>query len=176
MQYRDDWYEFRPQASSRIRFIPTAYPFTELHLLEQTKVVDITYKNKSIYIVSQSTQRILPAPEVPNTNQLQDLYRDLSPELQRIVGNVEWPSQHELIDIAESMQNGMAMGVSDGSVQTIEDRASQAWILHAANGSEIRGMGPVDGDTDAKTSHRAELQGQAALFIMISLSFCDISN
>ena len=61
------------------------------------------------------------------------------------------------------------MGVSDGSVRTREGRASHAWILQAPNGSEISGRGPVDGSDRARTSHRAELQGQTALFIMLAV-------
>ena len=61
------------------------------------------------------------------------------------------------------------MGVSDGSVRTTSDSSTQAWIILANNGSEIRGRGPVDGTSDARTSHRAELQGSAALLLMVSL-------
>ena len=61
------------------------------------------------------------------------------------------------------------MGVSDGSVRVAENRASHAWILHAANGSAISGKGPVDGAAENRTSHRAELQGQTAMFLVLSM-------
>ena len=103
---------------------------------------------------------------------IQHLYKELCPTLQRIIGKVDWPSHNELIQIAEAISTGTAMGVSDGSVRTIEDRASQAWIIQAANGSEIKGKGPVDGTTESRTSHRAELQGQAD--VSYALSHCEI--
>ena len=170
MQHQVDWLEFAPfNATARTRFTIDAFPFNDLHLLPHTKVVDITYKHRSIYIISQSEQNFLPTPDTTQGTQFHDLYHELSPELQRIIGKVEWPPLHELINIAQSLQDGTAQGVSDGSVRTVESRASQAWIIQASNGSEIRGMGPVDSDSSTCTSHRAELQGQAALFLMLSL-------
>jgi len=43
------------------------------------------------------------------------------------------------------------------------------WIIQATNSGEIKGKGPVDGTTEPRTSHRAELQGQAAIFLMLSI-------
>jgi len=45
---------------------------------------------------------------------------------------------------------------------------SQAWIIHAINGSEIKGMGLVDGSPMDRTIHRVELQGHTAIFVMLS--------
>jgi hypothetical protein len=171
MQHKENWFEFFPVNSrSNTRFIPTAHQFYDLHLLSLSKVVDITYKHKCIYVIYQSEQNIISQPSSPQSvHHLQDLYRDLSPELQRIVGSVEWPPLHELVEIATAIDRGTAMGVSDGSVRTTENRASHAWIIHTPTGSEIKGMGPVDGTSEARSSHRAELQGQTALFLMISM-------
>jgi len=123
----------------------------------------------SIFVISQSPQLIISTALAPRVHHFQDLYRDLPPEIQRIIGVVDWPEPKVIIDIAESVQSGMAMGVSDGSVRAREDRSSQSWIISAPNGSEITGMGPVDGALCDRTSHRAELQGHAAIFIMLSL-------
>lgn len=95
---------------------------------------------------------------------LQDIYQNLSPELQRIIGTVEWPDYHTLLDIADSIDGGTAIGVSDGSVvRTLSDGATHAWIIQANNRSEISGRGPVGGTAEAKTSHRAARLFQVAV-------------
>ena len=63
----------------------------------------------------------------------------------------------------------MVIGVSNGSVRVRETKATHAWILQAHNGKEIRGKGPVDGEIEASTMHRAKLQGQTALFLIVTL-------
>jgi len=93
----------------------------------------------------------------------------MSETLQRIVGHVEWPDDEALLEIAQFIHDWSAIGVTDGSVRTSTDQAMQAWIIQTQNGIEIRGKGPVDGTTASRTSHRAELQGQTALFLMIHL-------
>jgi len=105
----------------------------------------------------------------PPVRSLKDLYRDLPPEVQRVIGHVEWPQPHAILDIVDSIRTGTIMGVSDGSVRTTKNRASHAWILHAPNGSKLIGRGPVDGISETRTSHRVELQGQTALFLALSL-------
>ena len=170
MQHKGGLYEFLPvNATSRTRFLLQAYTVEDFSVLEQARVVDITYKSNSIYIVSQRGQDILRGPDVSKVTCLQDLYNNLSPELQRIIGHVEWPSPHALLDIVDSVIAGTMIGVSDGSVRTITDKATHAWIIQANNGSEICGSGPVDGPLEARTSHRAEIQGVAALFLFLSL-------
>ena len=69
----------------------------------------------------------------------------------------------------QSIQEGTAVGVSDSSVRINEAAATHAWIIQAEDGSEITGHGPVDGVIEPRTIHRAELQGQAAIFLMLSL-------
>ena len=76
---------------------------------------------------------------------------------------------HQLIDIVDSIQHGTGIGVSDGSVRTTIGKATHALIFQANNGSAICGSGPVDGTTEARTSHRAEIQGSAALLVTLSL-------
>ena len=171
MQRNNDiYYEFLPVTpKARTRFDLHAHPFHETALLEFAMVVDVSIKSKCIYVIARSKQNIISQTSAPRASGLEDLYRHLSPEVQRIVGEVEWPDFHGLLHLAESIKTGTILGVSDGSVRTREERASQAWILQAPNGSEIIGRGPVDGSTRARTSHRAELQGQTALFVMLSL-------
>mmetsp|Transcript_750 Transcript_750/g.1137 ORF Transcript_750/g.1137 Transcript_750/m.1137 type:complete len:528 (+) Transcript_750:190-1773(+) len=184
MQYQDSYHEFLPYtARSKTRFHPQSQPFHDLHLLDESEVVDIAYKSSSIFVLSKCTPVIITTTPTPEVRSFRDLYRDLSPELQRIIGTVDWPAPQELQVIVESISAGTAMGVSDGSVRTKEKRASQAWIIQAPDGSEIKGKGPVDGDMEARTIHRAELQGQTAIFLMLSLfiqifggkiiSYCD---
>ena len=170
MQHGECFYAFNPFFSrARTRFQLQANHFIEVQLLSTAKVVDIVYKSNSIFVVSQSSQNIIDPAAEPVATCLQEMYSAMPSELQRIVGKVEWPQPHELIAIAKSISEGTAMGVSDGSVRTIEDKSTQAWVIQAIRGGEIRGLGPVDGTTDARTSHRAELQGQAAIVIMFSL-------
>ena len=170
MQMNDSLYEFLPfNDRSRTRFQIQAFICDDIELLQRAKVVDVAFKHQSIYVVSQNTPSIFSATSAPLGQTLQDLYRDLPPELQRIIGKVTWPSPHDMIHIVDAVRQGVAIGASDGSVRTLDDRASQAWIIQASNGSEIRGQGPVDGSTDSRTSHRAEIQGQAALFLVLSL-------
>jgi len=59
--------------------------------------------------------------------------------------------------------------VSDGSVRKTVELSSHAWIIHTSDGSTITGKGPVDGISTLRTSHQAEIQGQAAIFLMLSL-------
>ena len=160
MQYKEHCLEFRPwNMRARTRFHCQGYPFTKTHLLQHVKVVDVTFKTDSIYVISQATPSFIPSPATPSATTLQDMYRDLSPELQRIVGTIQWPSPQELIDIVNFIRQGTAIGVSDGSVRVSEIRASHAWILQAWNGSAISGKGPIDGSLESRTSHRAELHG-----------------
>ena len=171
MNHQNKYYEFSPvNDKARTRFQTQAYLFDELHLIRVAKVVDITYKNKSIYVIAQSAQTVIPSHTAPESQSLQDLYRDLAPELQRTIGKVTWPNLPELIDIVQSIQTGTAMGVSDGSVRMKADNATHAWIIQASNGSEIRGHGPVDGIIEARTIHRAELHWGPKLPILAAFS------
>ena len=166
----DEWVEFPSWSSrTRTRFRCEAFAFDDMDLLVHVKVVDVTFRATCIYVIAQASPVFVDSTSPPRARTLQDLYRDISPDLQRIMGTVQWPSPHELVDIVDSIRQGTAIGVSDGSVRTTEGRASHAWIIHGANGCAISGMGPVDGHEDVRTSHRAELQGQTALFMMLSL-------
>lgn len=125
--------------------------------MSEAKVVDITIKNSSIYVISQSPLTVIPVTKAPTIRSFKDLYRDLPPEIQRVVGTVDWPSHNALLDIVDSITAGTAIGASDGSVRPSENKASHAWIITTPQGGEIVGRGPVDGSTAARTSHRAEL-------------------
>ena len=164
MQHKEDFYEFAPLGPrARTRFQLSAFPLHDTSILKQAKVVDITYKHRCIYVISQSTQNIISQSSADPPRHFQDLYRDLSPELQRLIGSVTWPAPHELVSIGKAVQDGTALGVSDGSLRATVNKATQAWVIQAKDGSEIKGMGPVDGDVRMCTIHRAELQGQTAL-------------
>ena len=170
MQMHDGLYEFSPlNDRSRTRFQLQAFPCDDPEIIREAKVVDVAFKRQCIYVISQSSPNIIPRGREIRVQSLQELYRDLPPELQRIIGRVSWPEPHEMIEIAEAVRRGSAIAVSDGSVRTSEDRASQAWIIQTPSGGEITGKGPVDGSTYSRTSHRAEIQGQAAILLMLSL-------
>lgn len=81
MQHNDSYCEFSPaNNSARTQFQTQAYPFTDLHLLKLVRVVDIAYKNQSIYIISQSAQLVIPKHLTQEEQSLLDLYANLSPE------------------------------------------------------------------------------------------------
>lgn len=145
--------------------------FTDIDLLQQAQVVDIAFKPRCIYVIARSEQTIIESsPSVPSESaRLQDLYANLPSEIQRTIGNVKWPPFPELVAIVQSIQEGTVVGVSDGSVRINEASATHAWIIQADNGSEITGHGPVDGIIEPRTIHRAELQGQTAIFLMLAL-------
>jgi hypothetical protein len=170
MQHKEACFEFRPiNSRARTRFEPRAYPFDEVHLLAEALVVDVTYKHKCIYVIAQSAQLVMPDIGAQAPKSLEDLFCHLPPELQRTIGSVTWPDHHALIDIIQSVQEGTLIGVSDGSARIRDAKATHAWVIQAQNGSEIWGHGPVDGVTEARTIHRAELQGQTAILLMLSL-------
>ena len=187
MYYKSNYFEFLPISTRpRTQFHTQHQPFHEDISSHPVTLVDITYRNNNIYIVSQQTPVIIQEPTKPLCTSVQEMFSTMSEPLQRIVGQVEWPDDEGLLEIAQSIHDGSAIGVSDGSVRPRTDQATQAWIIQTRNGTEIRGKGPVDGTTASRTSHRAELQGQTALFLMIHLvaqyfnilggclhSFCD---
>ena len=106
MQHRVSSYEFSPYTPRvSTRFGTQAHPFEEIDLLPTAKVVDITYRNQCIYVISQSEQLVITSETAPEVHNLQDPYCDLSPELQRTIGNVTWPSIPDLVDIVQSLQD-----------------------------------------------------------------------
>ena len=170
MYYNQDFYEFPPaNQRSSTRFRNEAFPFDELEILEHAMVVDITFKHQYIYVIAKSAQRVIRSPSVPSGTSLQELYSELSPELQRTIGVVQWPDFPSIVNIVQAIQDDKVIGVSDGSVRITEHKATHAWIIQAEDGSEICGGGPVDGKIEARTIHRAELQGQTAILLMLSL-------
>lgn len=165
-----DWYELRPYfPQTRTRYALDPVPFTELHLLPEAKVVDVSKRGDSLYIISQSRQDIIPSRMTRTATTIQDLYTTLPLSLQRLMGHIEWPDEVTTRSLAEAIRQGKAVGASDGSVRAKDDQASHAWIIQAPNGAEIIGRGPVDGTHHNRTSHRAELQGQAGIFLMVAL-------
>jgi len=85
------------------------------------------------------------------------------------MGHINWPDEATTAALAEAIRQGQAVGASDGSVRASESKALHAWIIQAPNGAEIMGKGPVDGNSPNRTSHRAELQGQTGLLLMVTL-------
>ena len=80
------------------------------------------------------------------------------------MGHIEWPDKATTRSLAEAIRQGTAIGASDGSVRAKDDKAIQA-----PDGAEIIGKGPVDGTHHSRTSHRAELQGQTGILLMVTL-------
>lgn len=126
-------------------------------------VVDITKRRDNIYIISQSHQRVTTRQAQPQSTTIQQLYNELPLD----VGHIEWPDEATTEALADAIREGRAVGASDGSVREIDDKASHAWIISAPNGVEIVGKGPVDGTKQSRTSHRAELQGQTGLLLLM---------
>jgi hypothetical protein len=188
LQDKDRLLEFPPYSPrSRTRFQLESIPFIDEFDIHRVQAVDITIKNGSIFILSQHNINDLVLSHSSVTpSSIIDLFAQLPSPLQRLIGNIEWPPPETLSKIADSIKAGTLIGASDGSVRYADSLASHAWILQTPDGSELAGHGPVDGAERYRTSHRAELQGQAALFLMISLlakfyeicsgklqSFCD---
>ena len=168
--HKKQWFEFSPyHPTSRTRYALTKRTFRDLHLLKHAEVVDVTHRGDSIYIISKNRQHVIPSSAATEISTIRDLYSSLPRSLQRLMGHIEWPDEETTKALADAIRQGTAVGASDGSVRTKEGRASHAWILHAPNGAEIIGKGPVDGNNSSRTSHRAELQGQAGLFLMVSM-------
>mmetsp|Transcript_15421 Transcript_15421/g.21966 ORF Transcript_15421/g.21966 Transcript_15421/m.21966 type:complete len:963 (+) Transcript_15421:236-3124(+) len=167
--HQKTWFDFRPYyLQSRTRFRNAPFPFTDLHLIPAARVVDITECNDSIYIVSQSDQLLIPGTPDIIVHSIQDLYQTLPRSLQRIAGVIEWPDEDTTHSLAEAIRQGNAVGASDGSVRAHDDEATHAWIIQAPNGAAITGRGPVDGTSQVRTSHRAEIQGQVGIFLMVA--------
>jgi len=164
LQDRDKYFEYLPYNSrSRTRFQLHHIPFLATH-------VDITIKSDSIYVISRNSILAISSQPDPNApKSIIDLYNQLPSSLQRIIGSVTWPEPACLDKIGDAIKAGAVIGASGGSVRRAEALSSQAWILHAADGSELTGKGPIDGIQYLRTSHRAEIQGQAALFLIIYL-------
>jgi len=108
VESKGGFYEFLPFTErARTRFSINAHQFHDVDLLSKAKVVDITRKNDSIYVLAQCDQNnIIFSEQEPPVMSLQDLYNNLSPELQRIIETIAWPSDTQLIDIANSIQQG----------------------------------------------------------------------
>ena len=168
--YNNNWYELRPyHPASRTRFSLDPILFSDLHVLPDAYVVDVSKRSDSLYIVSKSRQNIIASTRANPASSIQDLYTALPLSLQRLMGHIEWPDEETTRSLAEAIRQGKAVGASDGSVRAKEDKASHAWIIQAPDGAEIVGKGPVDGMHHNRTSHRAELQGQTGLMLMVSL-------
>jgi len=167
---KDKLYEFLPaNERTRTKFHKDPLLFNGQTSLQDIKLVDIVYRHDYIYVVSQADLALLPNRSAPAAFTLQDLYNTLSPNLQRLIGKVSWPEDEQLYALAQAVKDGKAVGVSDGSVRQTDEQATHAWIIQANRDIEIKGHGPVDGTNEARTSHRAELQGQTAIFLMLSL-------
>jgi len=99
---------------------------------------------------------------------LQDQFDQLPTSLQRICGHIIIPEDGG-IHLAQAAHDGLLLGVSDGSVKG--SQATQAWTLTTSPNDllSMKGCGPVDGSTSTLSSFHAEVQGQLALLIMITL-------
>jgi len=92
--HNNEWYEFRPfNLRSRTHFHETPHPFHDLHLLTEAKVVDISRRAGSIYVILQNCQIIVARAPNSNVTTLQDLYATMPHPLQRIIGHIDWPDE-----------------------------------------------------------------------------------
>ena len=174
LRRRDHYFEFIPfTPQSRTRFHTTPRQISDLSFsdcLGDLKAVDITIKSDSIFIVAQHSVKDFISDEQPLTiNSIIDFYDQLPESLRRLIGHIEWPEPECLTKLANAIQDGTVIGASDGSDRKNVSLSSHAWILQAEDGSELVGRGPVDGASPCRTIHRAELQGQTAIFLMLSL-------
>ena len=168
----DTQQEFLPfDHRSRTRFSNQSHPLdvNDRGIVLHAQAVDVCFRNNSIYIISQREMSFVPTPHSPAIESFSDLYHSLPPLIHRVIGYTDLPPQQDIDKIAQAIQLGTAVGVSDGSVRPNNYMSSHAWIIQAGTGESIQGKGPVDGTATAQTSHRAELQGQAAIFLMLGL-------
>jgi len=149
-------------------------PFLATHLfkdLTKIQAVDITIKSDSIYVISRhSILAILSQPDPNAPKSIIDLYNQLPSSLQRIIGSVTWPEPACLDKIADAIKAGAVIGASDGSVRRAEALSSQAWILHAADGSELTGKGPIQTEFNIFVRHIAQKYRVKRLSFLSSIS------
>ena len=171
LQQNDAYLEFSPYTPrSRTCFTLATQPFHDALDLTRLRAADITFKGNSIFVIaSHSVTNIIHSDQNSAPTTIFDLYAQLPPSLQRLIGKIDWPPHATLERITSSISDGTLVGASDGSVRYEEALSTHAWILQAPDGSEIADNGPVDGATCYRTSHRAEIQGQTALLLIISL-------
>jgi hypothetical protein len=119
-----------------------------------------------------------PTPSVMPTSEpsLQQRFLSLHPSLQRICGQVKFPTDNrkEMLDRRISSNNNV-FGASGASLK--HDHASHAWIISSGDPSNIEnpnihksGSGPVHGYYPNLSSARGELQGITALTIIFKLT------
>jgi hypothetical protein len=99
---------------------------------------------------------------------LREHFLELPTSLQRLCGHISFPPDNGK-HLADAAMDTRLLGVSDGSVKG--SRATHAWTLTSGHNSEfaMSGSGPVDGNQSTLSSFRAEVQGQVALLIMMTL-------
>jgi hypothetical protein len=150
--------------------------FSEMHLDDDFKAslqpVDVTHHNQQISILCKSS---INNHGIKNTEPIQNkysFYRKLPKSLRRICGKISIPPDggQKLIEYIKD-RDGSLMGVSDASIT--DGEGTHAWILTTGEKEhiddpymKIEGCGPVDGDKQAMSSARGELQGQTALAII----------
>ena len=71
--------------------------------------------------------------------------------------------------LLDSIKNGKALAVSDGSFFPLEEVSSCAWIIATPDGKEwIRGGGVVPGESHDQSAYRSELAGQLRIAVILS--------
>ena len=85
-----------------------------------------------IYVLStQAVNHMIPCSRTTEATSIQDLYAQLLPHVQRIIGRVDWPEVSQMEALATALAEGTAIGASDGSLRTNEGLASHAWVIQA---------------------------------------------
>ena len=139
--------------------------------------VEVEETKEAVVILAESLREAAAMRRFEETESFDDVATDflclenrlqaLPPELKRLVGRVELPSDggQALVD---ALRNGQQLfGVSDGSAAG--GAATHGWKLarRPRDQASIQGSGPVDGRNP--TPFRAEMQGQLAILIVSSL-------
>jgi hypothetical protein len=137
--------------------------------------VEVAYTKSGILYVRRThiDQHYIP-PTQPSYKSLNDAYRNLSPAIQQMCGQITFPPDNgtQLLDYIRNTSL-LLYGSSDASKK---ESASHAWVLSAGRIEDIddpymsiHGTGPVDGYALHLSSTRGEIQGHAALIAIVKL-------
>jgi hypothetical protein len=134
--------------------------------------VDITHLKHHIKILCKSSINHHGTKSNDPICNKYSLYRTLPKSLRRVCGKISLPPDggQKLMEYVKERECSL-IGVSDASV--IETNGTHAWILTTGEKDyindpymKLEGSGPIDGDKQAISSARGELQGQTALAII----------
>jgi hypothetical protein len=94
------------------------------------------------------------------------------PPQQTILNNNQVQGEQE--DVIQSIRNGTAKAVSDGSYLQRENIGTAGWIIEGENvGNQIRGRHETPGSAGSQCSHRSEMWGVLGLIMSVN-SLCQL--